>query len=331
MSDYREIIIDSVINEFSDELAPELAGRIRDRMTLVLSRYEVMERETSLTVYDDTNDRLLKRYVGCIRIDGKSEKTIYQYVRTCRKLADATRKKFTEMGVYDIRMFLAMEKERGISNTTLENTRANLSAFFQWLTLEEEIMKNPCMKIKPIKCVKEVKLPFSDVEIDDMRTACKNLKERALIEFLLASGVRVSELSQMDITDVNFNDLKVHVRFGKGSKERITYLTPVARQHLKKYLASRSDVVLALFINAKGDRLQSSGIQFILKQIEKRSGVTNVHPHRFRRTFATKLAARGMDVQEIRALLGHSDINTTMRYVYTNDDQIKSSYEKYCV
>ena len=331
MSDYREIIIDSVINEFSDELAPELAGRIRDRMTLVLSRYEVMERETSLAVYDSTNDRLLKRYVGCIRIDGKSEKTIYQYVRTCRKLAEATGKRFTEMGVYDIRMFLALEKERGISNTTLENTRANLSAFFQWLNLEEEIDKNPCLKIKPIKCVKEVKLPFSDVEIDDMRTACETLKERALIEVLLASGVRVSELSQMDITDINFNELKIHVRFGKGSKERITYLTPVARQHLKKYLASRNDVVPALFTNAKGDRLQSSGIQFILKQIEKRSGVNNVHPHRFRRTFATRLAARGMDVQEIRALLGHSDINTTMRYVYTNDDQIKSSYEKYCV
>lgn len=331
MIDNRERIIEAVINDFVDELAPELAGRIRDKMTLVLSRYKVTERETRLTVYDDTNNRLVKRYAGCLRIDGKSEKTIQQYARTCRKLAEATGKKYTDIGVYDIRMFLALEKERGISNTTLENTRANLSAFFQWLTLEEEIMKNPCMKIKPIKCVKEVKLPFSDVEIDDMRTACKNLKERALIEFLLASGVRVSELSQMDITDVDFNDLKVHVRFGKGSKERITYLTPVARQHLKKYLASRSDVVPALFINAKGDRLQSSGIQFILKQIEKRSGVNNVHPHRFRRTFATRLAARGMDVQEIRALLGHSDINTTMRYVYTNDDQIKSSYEKYCV
>ena len=331
MIDNRERIIEAVINDFVDELAPELAGRIRDKMTLVLSRYEVTERETRLTVYDDTNNRLVKRYVGCLRIDGKSEKTIQQYARTCRKLAEATGKKYTDIGVYDIRMFLALEKERGLSNTTVENTRANLSAFFQWLTLEEEIDKNPCMKIKPIKCVKEVKLPFTDVEIDDMRTTCETLKERALIEVLLASGVRVSELSNMDITDINFNELKVHVRFGKGAKERITYLTPVARQHLKKYLASRNDVVPALFTNAKGDRLQSSGIQFILKQIEKRSGVSNVHPHRFRRTFATKLAARGMDIQEIKVLLGHSDINTTLTYVYTNDAQIKSSYAKYCV
>lgn len=329
--DYRERITDAIVMEAFDFMPSEQVEAFKNRVVMILGKYEITEQCTDLIIYDDANERLLKRYVGCLRIDGKSEKTIYQYIRSCRALAKTIGKKFTEMGVYDIRMFLAMEKERGIKNTTLENTRANLSAFFQWLTLEEEIMKNPCMKIKPIKCVKEVKLPFSDVEIDDMRTACKNLKERALIEFLLASGVRVSELSQMDITDVNFNDLNVHVRFGKGAKERITYLTPVARQHLKKYLASRSDVVLALFINAKGDRLQSSGIQFILKQIEKRSGVTNVHPHRFRRTFATKLAARGMDVQEIRALLGHSDINTTMRYVYTNDDQIKSSYEKYCV
>lgn len=327
--DYREQVISTILAETYDMINPDDRERFESKVILILGKYTIAEQSTEIVPYDNTNDKLLKRYIGCLRVDGKSDRTIYQYARTCRKLAEMSGKKYTEMNAYDIRMFLALEKERGISNITLENTRANLSAFFQWLTLEEETAKNPCMKIKPIKCNKEVKFPFSDVEIDSMRSSCKSLKERALIEFLLATGVRVSELSNMDIGDVNFGELKVHVRFGKGSKERITYLTPVAREHLKKYLETRNDGLPCLFLNNKKQRISSSGIQFILKEIERRTGVTNVHPHRFRRTFATNLAKRGMDVQEIKALLGHSDINTTMKYVYTDSSQIKNSYTKY--
>lgn len=330
-ADLREKIINSALISFSDSVEPSILDAIRDKMAIVLGKYDITERSVSLTVYDDDNERLLKRYIGCLRIDGKSEKTIYQYARTCRKLAESSGKKFTEMGVYDIRMFLALEKERGVSSRSVENTRANLSAFFQWLSLEEEIQKNPCLKIKPIKYQKEIKLPFSDIEIDAMRSACGSLKERALIEFLLASGVRVSELSSMDVSDVDFHTLTVHVKHGKGAKERITYLTPVARKHLSSYLEARKEGSSCLFCNKNHGRLCSTGIQYILKQIEKRSGVTNVHPHRFRRTFASGLAARGMDIQEIRILLGHSDLNTTLEYVHTDNAQIKTSYSKYCI
>lgn len=327
--DYRERITDAIVMEAFDFMPSEQVEAFKNRVVMILGKYEITEQCTDLIIYDDANERLLKRYVGCLRIDGKSEKTIYQYIRSCRALAKTIGKKFTEMGVYDIRMFLAMEKERGIKNTTLENTRANLSAFFQWLTLEEEIPKNPCMKVKPIKCAKEVKLPFSDIEIDTLRSACKTPKERALIEFLLASGVRVSELAQMNVEDVNFQEMRVHVRHGKGNKERITYISPVAKKHVADYLESRKQDHESLFCSKRGGRLTTSGIQHILKQLEARSGVANVHPHRFRRTFATKLAARGMDVQEIKTLLGHSDINTTMKYVYVNDVNIKTSYSKY--
>ena len=330
-TDLRETIIDSTLLPFSDSIDTQTLNKIRDKMTVVLSKYDVTEKSVAVTVYDDSNERLLKRYTGCLRIDGKSEKTIYQYARTCRKLAESSGKKYTEMGVYDIRMFLALEKERGVSNRSVENTRANLSAFFQWLNLEEEISKNPCLKIKPIKYQKEIKLPFNDIEIDAMRSACNNLKERALIEFLLASGVRVSELSSMDISDIDFHNLTVHVRHGKGAKERITYITPVARKHLSNYLTSRKDNTGCLFCNKNHTRLCSTGVQYILKQIEKRSGVANIHPHRFRRTFASGLAARGMDIQEVKKLLGHSDINTTLQYVYTDDSQVKMSYDRYCV
>lgn len=134
----------------------------------------------------------------------------------------------------------------------------------------------------------------------------------------------------MDVADVNMLDLTVHVRHGKGGKERITYITPVAVERLKRYLSKRKEQDGDfLFGNRNHDRMKAGGVRFILNRIADRAGVENVHPHRFRRTFATGLANRGMDVREIQKLLGHSNINTTLEYVCTDNEGVKSSYRKY--
>lgn len=328
--DYRTQFVRSV----EAALFPILEDReVRERaigaVVRILNDYELMERSTDVAIVDDTNERILKRYTACLMIDGKSEKTIEQYRREVSKLADVLHKNYPDMGVYDIRYYLACEKERGISDRTLENSRANLSAFFQWMTQEEIIQRNPCMTIKPIKYKDKIRYPFSTVEIDCLRSACRNKKERALIEILIASGVRVSELASMEKTDIDMATLSVHVRNGKGKKERTTYITDLAKTHLQKYLMARKETGPALFYNHSGKVLLSNGIRYILKQIGERAGVDNVHPHRFRRTFATGLAARGMDIQEIQKLLGHSNVNTTMEYVYIDGDKIQRSYKQY--
>lgn len=325
----RNKLIKSIESELVGKLQPEQFDLVVATIIKTLNDYEVTDRCTDIVVLDDANERITKRYCGCLMVDGKSEKTIEQYRRSIRKISEFLKKPFPEMDVYDIRYYLACEKERGVSDRTLENTRANLSAFFQWLSLEEMIQKNPCMNIKPIKYKDEVKLPFSDVELDAIRSACKSLKERALIEVLITSGVRVSELASMEIGDIDFQSLSVHVRYGKGNKERLTFINNVAKTHLQKYLLARKETITALFCNGKHDPLNAGGVRYILKEIEKRSGVTNVHPHRFRRTFATSLANRGMKVQEIQKLLGHSNISTTMEYVCTDDRKIKNSYEQF--
>lgn len=327
--DYRLQFLRDVETALVTKYGAVQAADIADQVAKVLNGYEIAERCTDLVPQDDWNEKLLKRYSACLMIDGKSEKTIYQYIRTVQKLSDMIQKPFPDMGAYDIRFFLGMEKERGVSNVSLENTRSYLSAFFQWLTNEEIIPKNPIAKLKPIKCPKEIKKPFSEVEIDALRGACRTLKDRALIEILLSTGVRVSELSGMNVGDINQATLAVHVIHGKGSKERMTYTTAVALKHLLAYLNNRSGSCQALFCNYKGEPLGVSGIQKILKDIAKRAGVENVHPHRFRRTFATGLAKRGMDIQEIQQLLGHVNINTTMRYVYVDADKVQSSYRKF--
>ena len=330
MADCREKLVREV-EILLQTLDVDEAGMIADGFVKILADYDVTERCTDLALLDDVNEKLLKRYSACLLIDGKSEKTIYMYVRQCRKLSEVIQKPFTEMGTYDIRYFLALEKERGISNVSLENARAYIMAFFQWLTDEEVIPKNPCSKIKTIKFTDEIKKPFTTVEIDSLRSACTSKKERAIVEMLLSTGVRVSELAKMKAEDIDFRDLEVHVVNGKGGKQRDTYTTQVAAKHLQAYLTEDPDHGEYLFYNRSNERLDSGGIRYILKELGKRAGVEHVHPHRFRRTFATDLANRGMDIQDIQELLGHSKIETTMAYVCRDKQKVKAAYKKYIV
>lgn len=302
---------------------------ITDALIRTLSDYEITERCTDIMPLDTTNERLMKQYLACLYVDGKSDKTAYQYKRTCERLAETIGKPFTEIGVYDIRYFLASEKARGVSARSVENTRANISAFFQWLSKEDLIPKNPCLSINPVKYPDVVRKPFSDIEIDKMRSACKSKKERAIIELLLSSGVRVSELTALQIADIDQSKCSVNVKCGKGGKGRVTYTTNVALRHLNAYWESRKEKGEMAFYNFKHEPLKPGGVRHMLNVLGDRAGVEHVHPHRFRRTFATNLAARGMTVQDIKILLGHSSIETTMEYVYMSNAKVSAEYQKY--
>lgn len=329
--DCREELLSRIKSIVGNHIEQIVALRIIESISLELADFEVLERETAVAVRSDHNEKILRRFIACLRIDGKSEKTIEQYVRAASKLLSQIGTPVEEVGTYDIRFFLAKEKERGVSNRTLENTRSYLSSFFQWMTKEDLIQKNPCANINPIKYPTEKRTPFSDTEIDALRSACRNKKERAIIEMLLSTGARISELVALDIEDINFTARSVKIRHGKGDKARTTYATPVAIKRLKEYLSERSDENTAAFANRQGERITPGGVRKILNTIGDRAKVENVHPHRFRRTMATGLAARGMDVQEVSKLLGHSNLNTTMVYVYTDDSAVQRSYSKYAV
>lgn len=329
MSDAKTKLIQSLERKLLGRLSTDDISCVSEALTMALIDYDVTDRCTDIVVYDDINERLIKQYMACLYVDGKSEKTAYQYRRTCEKLSEAIGKPFPEVTVYDIRCYLACGKERGLSNRSAENLRANLSAFFQWMFKEDLIKKNPCLNVNPIKYEDVVRKPFSEIEIDKLRMACKSKKERAIVELLLSSGIRVSELTDLRIADINRNDRSVHVRCGKGGKGRVTYTTNVALRHLEEYWLARNDTGDMAFYNGHHEPLNPGGVRYILKQLGKRAKVGNVHPHRFRRTFATKMASRGMDIQGIKALLGHSSINTTMGYVYLDDSNVYASYQKH--
>ena len=299
---------------------------IFSRISILLDRYELMERTTEIVTQTDTNIGLLKLYASALLVDGKAKSTIAQYVRELKVLS-ATNNDLKTLKTFDIRNYLAKRKLDGVSNRTLENIRAIITAFYGWLSAEDIIGKNPCASIKPIKFDDEIRLPFTTVEIDQLRSACKDNKQRAVVEFLLSTGVRVSEFCDLEISDIDFSNNSVRIRHGKGGKERYTYMTELAKVQLMAYLGDRKEGVL--FMTRQGDRYQTASVRFLLRSLGKRAGVDDVHPHRFRRTFATTLASRGMQIQEIQKLLGHSNINTTMVYVSISNTDTQYAYKKF--
>ena len=329
MRDYR--------NDFIQELKINLCDVEGINLDIVISaasrildKYELTERSTEIVQVDDSNAVLIKTYVSSMIVNGRSEGTIRAYVREVKRICSFIgNRDIKTLCSFDIKNYLAQEKLRGVSNRTLENSRAYISAFCEWMTEEEYIPKNPCMSVKPIKYTEEVRLPFSQVDLDRIRSACKNQKERAIVEFLLASGVRISEFCDLRIEDIDFNYKAVRIRHGKGDKERYTYINDLAHEHLIKYLAEEGTTSGSLFRSKIKKAYTPHAVRGLLNSIAARAKVEDVHPHRFRRTFATTLASRGMDIQEIQKLMGHTNINTTMIYVSLNAAGVKHSYEKY--
>jgi len=309
-------------------LGEEQANKLEMAFTVVLYKYEINNKQTELVVYDDSNTRIVKNYVANLRLEGKSEKTIDQYYRIINNFLKSVGKNIKEINTGDIRFFLAKYlTDRKVQKSTLDNQRRALSAFFTWLATEEYIDKNPMLRIKKIKVEQKIKKAFSDTELEQLREKAVTDKEKALIEFLVSSGCRVTEVSLLHVQDIDFNKNECVV-YGKGNKERKVYLTDKCMFYLMQYLSARNEVSTSLFTNRNHYGMTKGNIETLLKKIGKRAGVANVHPHRFRRTFATNAINKGMPVQYVQKILGHKSLNTTMIYCNLDDDNIKMEHRR---
>lgn len=327
--DLREEIVNSVVIKLTG-MDKKTVDQIRDVLFIILNKYEVQERCTDLTVADTTSEEYLKAFIVTKRIEGMSDQTLTRYYDENLKLIQTIGKPLKEMTTNDLRYYLAIKRNRDHNcNKTLEGIRHCWSSFFGWLTKEEIIEKNPCLKLSQIKCPKQVKLSFSAIELDKIRrTLIDNPRDLALADFLYATGCRVSEVSALNVTDVDF-DKKEIIVLGKGDKQRKVYLTDVAALHLKEYLNGRKVASKALFSSKSGKRLSKNGIEAACKRWEKKSGVANIHPHRFRRSCITDLLNSGMSLQEVAILAGHTDVSTTQIYYCESTANVKASYLKY--
>ena len=197
-----------------------------------------------------------------------------------------------------------------------------------WLAAEGLIGRDPSAALAQIKYRKQVKKPYSAADMERLRKACDNIRDLALLDFLYSTGCRVSEVVDLDIADIDFERMECVV-LGKGNKERTVYLSEVAAMHLQDYIDSRKDCSDALFAGRGSTRLGKNAIEARLRSIGKRAGVDNVHPHRYRRTLATNLLDRGMNIQDVAAILGHADLKTTQVYCYISQANVRAAYFKY--
>ena len=272
----------------------------------------------------------LQEFLDVKALEGCSKATIENYKFNLNKFLLGVGKDPTEIATQDIRKYLAdYKRERGVSNTTLDNMRRVFQSFFTWMHREGYVLKDPCAAVNKIRADKIIKNPYSDEEMELMREAAKNLREKAIIEVLYSTGMRIGELEKLNKDDIDFVNGKAIV-FGKGAKEREVYFNVKAQLALKKYLENRNDTNEALFVGLQSpyNRLKVSTYEKILRELGGRCGV-HCHPHRFRRTCATILLNKGMPIQEVSKVLGHAKLETTLIYCEINQQSVAANHKKY--
>lgn len=327
----KEEFIATVLEKMGNHISPEQATVLEWTLSVILDDYQMEKESHEIVPYDGNAEKIVRRFLTVKHLAGCSEHTVKTYQFHLQKLALNLRCPLQDLDTNDLRCFLAAYKEkRKVSNVTLENMRLCLSSFFGWLYEEGLIKKNPMRRIGRIKADKVIKKPFSGEEMERIRMNCQRERDLAILEFLYSTGVRVSEAVRLNRDQINFNQSECVV-FGKGGKERTVYLNSKACIHLRRYLDSRTDDNPALFVGIKKPhrRLSKEGIEAILRGIGRSSGVDHVHPHRFRRTMATNALNRGMPVQEVRQLLGHEKMDTTMIYCTVSQEGVRLSHKKY--
>lgn len=318
------------------ELAKRLVSLVSDGEVVTLETLEKVLKEYTITKEaEDEKSDLKKRinyYLGAKRIDGLSPRTLANYRYTLEMFAQRMNKSVSKITTDDIRGYITyLSNDRKLSETSLQTHISVLRAFFGWLHVEEKIKKNPMMKIRSLKLDKKnARQALSVEELERLRDACKGYREKALVEFLVSTGCRLSEVAQLRVEDINFVERTVVVT-GKGDKDRMVFFSVRARLMLQEYIKERKGGD-GLFVSSKTpyEPLKPRAIQRIIHALSERAGLeARVHPHLLRHTFATHALNSGMDVTVIQQLLGHENIATTQIYAAMNEDMIKHQYNKY--
>lgn len=304
---------------------------IKSRIIIEMDKYEITERCTDIvpTPYEQ-NEKLLQKFSVAKAVAGSSKKTIFQYIYTVRKLIHRCNKALIDINSDDISLYLAYRKAYdGVTDTTIANERKNISAFFSWLERTDEIPSNPVRKIDRIKVPKIHKKAFNDIEVERIRCACKTLKEKAVVEMLLSTGCRVAEMVSIRTCDIDGNRIMVR---GKGNKYRQVYLNARSQIAVSSFIRFRNDNNPFLF-NSRTTNIHMSenGIRAMLKRLEERCDVENIHPHRFRRTCATMSLHRGMPIEQVSKMLGHENIATTQIYLDLDERELEYMHQKYVI
>ena len=314
----------TVLNTMAEYLNVSQMKKLQEVMIRTFAENEPEKKEVG-------NEEFVQLFLNAKKIEGCSARTIKYYQVTIENMLKEISTPVRKITTEEIRQYLVDYQQKGkCSNTTIDNIRRNLSSFFSWLEEEDYILKSPMNRIHKIKTKQLVKETISDEAIEKLRDGCNGIRNLAIIDLLYSTGIRVGELVNLNITDVNF-EARECVVFGKGDKERRVYFDAKSKLHLQEYLNSRSDDNPALFVtlDAPHERLKISGVEIQLRRLGRRLNLNKIHPHKFRRTMATRAIDKGMPIEQVQKILGHSQINTTLQYAIVNQNNVKVSHQKF--
>ena len=314
----------SVLNEMSEYLSITQMKKLQEVIIRNFSENEAVK--TNIP-----NEEFLKMFLAAKRIEGCSERTIKYYRMTIQNLLSVVETNVRKITTEEIREYLSdYQKINNCSNVTIDNVRRNISSFFSWLEEEDYILKSPMKRIHKIKTKTVVKNTISDEGIEKLRDHCRERRDLAIIDLLYSTGIRVGELVNLNIDDIDLEGRECVV-YGKGGKERRVYFDAKAKVHLKEYIENRCDNNEALFVtlDAPYDRLKISGVEIRLRNLGRQLNLEKIHPHKFRRSMATRAIDKGMPIEQVQKILGHSQIDTTMQYAMVNQNNVKTAHQKY--
>lgn len=323
---------EKVIKEIEQKMASILNNEQKEKLKEVLlyTFYNIEVTSIKDELVEDTTD-YAKMFIAAKRIEGCSERTLNYYETTIKTMVDKLSKKVNSIETEDLRNYLSeYQAKNNCSKVTIDNVRRILSSFFAWLEDEDYIMKSPVRRIHKVKATQTVKETYTDEELEEMRDACVEIRDLAMVDFLASTGVRVGELVNLDRVDIDMQERSCVV-LGKGGKEREVYFDARTKIHLQNYLNSRTDNNPALFVSLLRpyDRLKISGVEIRLRELGKKINIKKIHPHKFRRTMATKAIDKGMPIEQVQVLLGHRKIDTTLQYAMVNQNNVRNSHKKF--
>ncbi|MCR5737669.1 MAG: tyrosine-type recombinase/integrase [Eubacterium sp.] len=314
----------SIINEMAHYLEASQLRVLQEVLLKTLSNNEIKKSDISNVEY-------VKMFLEAKEIEGCSERTIKYYRQTLEHFLKHMETSVRRVTTEELREYLvSYQKINNCSKVTVDNIRRNIMSFFSWLEEENYILKSPMRRIHKIKTTKTVKNIITDEEIENIRDSCESLRDLAIVDLLYSTGMRVGEIVNLNIDDINFEERECVV-FGKGGKERRVYFDAKSKIHLYNYIKSRNDNNKALFVtlNAPHSRLKISGVEIRIREIGRKLKIDKIHPHKFRRTMATRAIDKGMPIEQVQKILGHSQIDTTMNYAIVNQNNVKASHRRY--
>ena len=336
-----EKLLENVVNEMLPHLNEAQLEQLQNVLYINFHGVEVQKEKYELTDTGvDGDEAKVRMFVASKKAVNRQTNTLKQYTREIYNMLDFLGKRLEDITGMDLRYYYGVMRERqGIKMSTMQTRLHYLSSFWDFMITEELVSSNPVKKVGLLKLEKTIKKPFSSEEMEALRVSCQCLRDRALVEFLYSTGVRVSELVSLNVGDIEMGRQELIV-YGKGSKERKTYMTDSAKFYLRRYLSERcadsgksieqiQNEPLFVTLDFPHNRLSVAGIQYMLRQLGIRAGVLNVHPHRFRRTIASDLLSRGMPIEQVKEFLGHEKLDTTMIYCSIKTESVRTSHRKY--